>query len=90
MSSDHEYLINHINHHYSSSRKIVFHHPLKEIVWAQQELFEKKIKRDYINFKIIELSKQEEAIYILIKKIDNVKKSPGMSLYYFYKKFILN
>ncbi len=89
MSSDHEYLINQLQFQQPSVPRIKlnFDHPLGEIIWiAQQELVEKKFKREYLNFKLIELLERNGSN----KTLNHVKKSPGIPLYYFYKKFNLN
>lgn len=91
MSTDHEYLINQLQQPSAPRIKLNFNHPVKELIWVvDQELLEKKFKREYLNFKLVKFSKLEVEMYNSIKTLDHVKKTPGMPLYYFYKKFNLN
>jgi hypothetical protein len=90
MSLDREYLINQLQFQLPSASRLElkFRHPFKEIVWLiNQTSSEKKFKREYLNFKLIEW---EELTHNSIKTLDHVKNSPGIPLYYFYRKFILN
>lgn len=91
MSSDHEYLINQLQQPSAPRIKLNFNHPVKELVWVvEQELLKKNFKREYLNFNLSELSDWEKLMYDLTKSLNHVKKSPGIQLYYFYKKFNLN
>jgi hypothetical protein len=55
MSTHHEYLINQLQQPSAPRIKLNFNHPVKELI-VNQELLEKKLKREYLNFNLIESS----------------------------------